>query len=315
VGSLLGAAAPDAHVLLMSRVVEGAGFLMAVLPAPGLLRMHIATQGQLSRALGWWGTYMPLGTSLALLMGVPMMAVAGWRGSWVLLSILSLLAAWVLFSQVTPDRPTAGSAAGYLWPRLARTLRAPGPWLVASGFFLYSGQWLAVIGFLPTVYHAAGFEPGLVAILSALAAAVNMLGNIFAGRWLARGAQPALMLSSGYIAMAVGASVAFAAEGHPVWQYAAVLLFSALGGLIPGTLFGVAVRLAPGQDTVSTTVGWMQQFSSLGQFAGPPVVAWWVLRTGGWQWTWVVTGACSLLGLLVAVCLHRLWARLAAPKD
>lgn len=308
-GSVIGAASPGVQMLLFSRVVEGAGFLLAVLPAPGLLRMHLLTPAGLSRALGWWGTYMPLGTSLALLLGVPFMAVAGWRGAWVLLSVLSLVAVLVLWLRVPQDRPPAQGQVAALWPRLSKTLRAPGPWLVALGFLLYSGQWLAVIGFLPTIYHAAGLGAGTVAVLSALAAAINMTGNITAGRWLARGVRPALMLVTGYLAMALGAWVAFGAQGHPVWQYLAVLLFSAVGGLIPGTLFGVAVNLSPGRDTVSTTVGWMQQFSSLGQFAGPPVVAWWVTRMGGWQWTWVVTGACSLLGLLVAACLHRTWCR------
>ena len=66
--------------------------------------------------------------------------------------------------------------------------------------------------------------------------------------------------------------------------------------------------LAPGRDTVSTTVGWMQQFSALGQFIGPPAVAWWVTRVGGWHWTWVLTGACSVLGLLLAVRLQREWS-------
>jgi predicted MFS family arabinose efflux permease len=307
-GSLMGAWAPDVRMLLLSRVVEGCGFLLAVLPAPGLVRLHVTSPAGLSRALGWWGTYMPMGTALALLLGVPLMAWTGWRGAWVLLAGLSVSAALVLFFRVPPG-PARPGVAPALWPRLARTLRAPGPWLVALGFFLYSGQWLAVIGFLPTIYSAAGFEAATVAALSALAAAINMSGNVAAGRWLARGVRPGTMLSMGYAAMALGALVAFGAQGHPVGQFVAVLVFSAVGGLIPGTLFGVAVAMAPGQDTVSTTVGWMQQFSALGQFVGPPAVAWWVTQVGGWQWTWVLTGGCSLLGLLLAFQLQRVWGR------
>ncbi len=307
-GSLMGAWAPDVRMLLFSRAVEGCGFLLAVLPAPGLVRLHVTSPAALSRALGWWGTYMPMGTALALLLGVPLMAWTGWRGAWVLLAGLSLLAALALFLRV-PAGPARSGGAPALWPRLARTLRAPGPWLVATGFFLYSGQWLAVIGFLPTIYSAAGFDAATVALLSALAAAINMTGNIAAGRWLARGVRPGAMLMAGYGAMALGALVAFGAQGHPVGQFVAVLVFSAVGGLIPGTLFGVAVAMAPGQDTVSTTVGWMQQFSALGQFAGPPAVAWWVTQVGGWQWTWVLTGGCSLLGLVLALQLQSVWVR------
>lgn len=307
-GSALGALAPNVHVLLVTRVIEGMGFLAAVLPAPGLLRQRVHHAPTLSRSLGWWGAYMPLGTSLALLLGVPLLSVVGWRWAWLLLALLSLLAAVGLAKWVTPDtQAQSASGATALGPRLRRTLRAPGPWLMALGFFLYSGQWLAVVGFLPTIYHQAGYTGATVAVLSALAAGINMVGNIGGGWWLARGARPGVVLALAYVAMGVGAWVAFGAEGYPVAQYLAVLVFSGVGGLIPGTLFGLAVKLAPDNETVSTTVGWMQQFSAMGQFLGPPLVAWVATLVGGWQWTWTVTGASSLLGVLLAGRLQAAW--------
>jgi len=109
-------------------------------------------------------------------------------------------------------------------------------------------------------------------------------------------------------AMFAGTWLAFGpGEGAPAaLRYAGVLLFSAVGGLIPGTLFSLAVRLAPNERTVSTTVGWMQQWSALGQFAGPPLVAWVAARAGGWGWTWAVTGACSVAGMALALRMARL---------
>ena len=106
--------------------------------------------------------------------------------------------------------------------------------------------------------------------------------------------------------MNLGALLAFAAHVQPEIQYAAVLVFSMVGGLVPATLFSLAVRLAPSAETVSTTVGWLQQWSALGQFAGPPLVAWVAAVAGGWQWTGWVTAASSALGLLLAALLHRL---------
>jgi MFS family permease len=310
-GSALGALAPNVSLLLATRVLEGMGFLLAVLPAPGLLRQRVQDAPTLSRSLGWWGAYMPLGTALALLLGVPLLSAVGWRWAWLLLALLSLLAAAGLARWVAPDAQALAFAApqgnAALGPRLRRTLRAPGPWLMALAFFLYSGQWLAVVGFLPTIYHQAGYTGAAVASLSALAAGINMAGNIGAGWWLAHGARPGAVLTLAYVAMGAGAGVAFGAEGHPVLQYLAVLVFSGVGGLIPGTLFGLAVKLAPDSDTVSTTVGWMQQFSALGQFLGPPVVAWVATLAGGWHWTWVVTGASSLLGVMLAGQLQAAW--------
>lgn len=310
-GSAAGAVASHVTQLMWSRGLEGAGFLLAVLPAPALLRRSLADPVIVSRSLGWWGAYMPLGTAMALLLGGAVIGVTGWRGLWMALSFMSLCSAWALWRHV-PASGGAGVTEGF-GARLKRTLRAAGPWLTALAFFLYSGQWLAVVGFLPTVYADAGVSTVTAGWLTALAAGINMTGNIAAGRLLARGCSPGLLLGAGYGSMALGAMGAFGLEGCPAIQYIGVLLFSALGGLIPGTLFALSVQLAPSEQTVSTSVGWMQQWSSLGQFAGPPAVAALAVSAGGWQNTWWITGMCSVLGLLLASALQRLW--LASVKD
>ena len=128
------------------------------------------------------------------------------------------------------------------------TLASLGPWLVATSFALYSSQWLAVIGFLPVIYAAAGVGATATGVLTALAAAVNMIGNLGAGRLLQRGVRPPRLLATGFVAMALAAAAAFSgASGEglpPLLRYAAVqavvlaTLASTLGGI------GIAVYLA-----------------------------------------------------------------------
>ena len=64
--------------------------------------------------------------------------------------------------------------------------------------------------------------------------------------------------------------------------------------------------VAPGEHTLSSTVGWVQQWSAAGQFVGPPLVAWVASAVGGWHLTWLATGACSLLGLVLTALIARL---------
>jgi MFS transporter, CP family, cyanate transporter len=308
--SLAGGFAQSPGMLMLLRAMEGFGVLLAAMPAPGLMR-RLVEPGRINSALGWWGAYMPLGTAIALVCGPVVIAYAGWRVWWWLLAMPSAaMAAWLwLRLPADPARQrSAGATTNGAWPgRLRSTLRARGPWLIALIFAAYSAQWLAVIGFLPTVYGQAGISATVAGAATALAALVNMVGNIASGKLLQAGARAQHLLYAGCIAMALGALVAFA----PLWsatggwveagiRYAAVLMFSMVGGLIPGTLFSLAVELAPDDGTVSTTVGWMQQWSSFGQFAGPPLVAWVASRAGGWQWSWVVTGACALAAMVLA---------------
>lgn len=309
--SLLGSMSQGVAQLLWTRGAEGAGFLLSVLPAPALLRLTVRNPMALSKALGWWGAYMPVGTATAMLVGGTLIGSVGWRGLWLLLGVLTGGSAWLLWARVPGTHGIAPSSA--FVPRLLRTLRASGPWYAALAFFCYSGQWLAVVGFLPTIYSGASLPVSVVGWLSALAAGINMTGNIAAGRLLARGVAPVRLLLTGYVAMGLGALLTFGVPESPLLGYLGVLLFSAFGGLIPGTLFSLAVSLSPGSDTISTTVGWMQQWSSLGQFLGPPVVAMVAVWVGGWGMTWMATGACSVIGVALAWRLQGLWRQLARP--
>ena len=307
--SALGALSTAVPLLMALRALEGFGFLLVVLPAPGLLRRLVPPQ-RLSRVLGLWGTYMPFGAALALLAGPLWIGAFGWRAWWWLLAGVTLAMALWLARVVPATSIVTSMAADSWWQRLSTTLSAPGPWLVALTFAVYAGQWLAVIGFLPTIYLQAGVSGAATGVLTALAAAVNIGGNIAGGRLLQAGVPATRLLRTGFVVMGLSAVVAFAAvDGAtlpPALRYAAVLLFSAVGGLIPSTLFSLAVKLAPSERTLSSTVGWMQQWSAFGQFAGPPLVAWVAARSGGWQWTWIPTGLCALLGLVLAWRIGRL---------
>jgi MFS family permease len=314
--SALGAVAPGVPALMALRAVEGFGFLLVVLPAPGLVRRWVAP-GRVSVMLGLWGAYMPFATAAALLVGPLWINALGWRSWWALLAGFSAaMALWVARAVPASSAGPVPQAAERWTARLKQTLAAPGPWLVAGTFAMYSGQWLAVVGFLPTIYTQAGIAPALTGVLTALAAAANIAGNVLSGRLLQQGVAPRALLWQGFITMAVTSVLAFAdLDQPPVVRYGAVLLFSAVGGLIPGTLFTMALRVAPAEGAVAATVGWVQQWSSAGQFVGPPLAAALASRVGGWQFTWVLSVAVSGLGVMLAGWLaDRLQVQAAAGK-
>lgn len=289
------------------RALESAGFILTVLPGPALLRRVTPLQ-RMSVALGVWGSYMPAGMALGLVVAPWLIGAGGWPLAWWGVSAATA-SAWLLVLRGIPAdgaRTGASPRAG----ALARdTLASAGPWLLALCFGCYAGQWMVVFSFLPTAYQDAGIAPRLAAALTAAGVAVNLLGNVAAGALLARGASRAALVGGASAAMAACAWVAFGSGLAFPARYAGVLVFSAVGGLVPGALFATAPRLAPHAGAVSTTTGLMQQGSSLGQFLTPPLVAAVASASGGWQRTWWVTGALALANVAVAVLLARAVAR------
>lgn len=320
-GSGAGALAGSVAALAWSRAAEGLGFLLVSVAAPALIRQVVPPQ-RLALSMGLWGTYMPTGTALALLLGPLVAGCAGWRWWWAALAGLAALAALALVRRMGLRDPSAmpgvaGAAdaapAEDPGPHSSRagalrgSLGTSGPWLVGAIFACYAAQWLTVIGFLPTVYDEAGIGGLQAGAMTAAVALANVTGNLAAGRLLHRGWAPQRLLLLGFGAMALGAFLAFGLSGH--WpeaaRFAAVLGFSAFGGLVPATLFTAAVRVAPSGAAVPAVLGLTIQCSAVGQFVGPPLAAAWTAAHGGWSAIWIATGMAALAGALLALALGR----------
>ncbi len=296
----------SAPQLLLMRAIEGAAILMIIVPAPALLRSLVAPD-RLSTAMGFWGTFMPTGTATALLLGPALMAHFGWATWWETLGAIALLMA-LLFNMGVPRAAVAvaGAGAGARPPaanlqRLRLVWRTPQVWRVALAFACYSGQWLVIIGFLPTLLQTGGMSAGLAGTIAAIASAVNIVGNIAGGRLLQKGVPSQRVLGIAFATMAAGAFVVFGAPSDTplIVKLVAVLMFSGVGGMIPGSLFSLAVRAAPTEDTASTALGWTTQMSLLGQFSMPPIAAALATAHGSWGLTWVVTVSLCLIGILL----------------
>lgn len=308
-------------MLMVLRAIEGCGLLMASMPVPSLIRRLVPPAG-LSRIMALWSCYMPAGAVLILIGGAWLLGFSDWRTLWMLLGALSLAMLAVIWRVVPADaRPMPAPHPAVAAPRAGQTalqmirttLGSPRVWLVTLTFSAYSAQWIAVIGFLPTIYAAAGVGTTTAGLLTGLVAGANIIGNLLAGQLLHRQILPHRLLMTGFLTMAICAYATFGAGLPVAGQFSAVIILSAVGGLIPATLFVLAIAVAPTPQTTTTTVGWLQQCSSLGQFCGPPIVAWVVGAAGGWQATWLATGAFALAGCGLALALARRPGPTAAP--
>ena len=290
--------------LLWWRALEGLGFLLVVLPGPALVR-RLVPPSKLSRLLGVWGCYIPVGSIITLMGGAWVLSMASWRVLWLILAAVTAAMAVVIWRFLPPDEAKAAAGRSSAWGIIRLTLSTGSIWLVAFIFAMYAGQWVAVIGFLPTIYMLAGISGVYAGALTAIVAGSNAIGCLYAGRLLHRGWAPRTLVLIGFAAMVISAVVAFATP-VPVWvQFGAVLVFSTVGGLVPTTMFYLVVKLAPIPQATAASVGWMQQLSAAGQFGGPPLVAWVATLAGGWQSTWMVTVSGALLGTAAMLYLSR----------
>ncbi|MDR0205476.1 MAG: MFS transporter [Delftia acidovorans] len=297
--------------LLGLRMLESCGLLMVVLPTPGLLR-SLVSPSRMSFRLGLWGCYVALGTALALALGPLAIEHLGWQGWWLVPALASLCCVVAVALKVPPHRPRpeetiAGPAPSPWRDQLRVVLGTKGPWCVGIAFAMYAGQWMAIIGFLPTIYVDAGMSPRSAGLLTTLACLANIAGNVAAAALIHRGTDKRVLLMLGYLWMLAMTAAAFApaTSDAPGLRYLAIVLFSAVGGLIPATLFILAVESAPDDTATAATVGWVQQLTAMGMLLMPPALARIAQLAGGWHLTWIATGVAAMLGLALSASTAR----------
>jgi MFS family permease len=108
--------------------------------------------------MGFWAAYQGISTFAGLIAGALVLQVVPWRVWWWAMAVLALAPLpWVLARVPPVTRPVARAARWRPSPAIiGRTVRSPGPWTAGLVFACYTLQWMAVVGFLPTIYRTAG---------------------------------------------------------------------------------------------------------------------------------------------------------------
>ena len=83
------------------------------------------------------------------------------------------------------------------------------------------------------------------------------------------------------------------------------MTLSAAGGLIPASIFALVPRVAQDRQSTATTMGFVVQFSHVGQLAGPPAVAAVAAAAGGFQLSALVLIPAAIGAFLAARGLRR----------
>ncbi|HTM84230.1 MAG TPA: MFS transporter [Mycobacterium sp.] len=297
--ALLGASAGSAELLLACRTVEALCGIAVMVTAPVLLTAVVRVRDA-PLALGIWGGYMPLGQALVVLCGAWVIGHGGWPMLWIVVAVTSLLTALASAFVRLPrgataeDGPAPGPAAPTGWMPLA---------MLAGIFMMYTLQWMALTGYLPTLLTDLGLSLLASGALSALVLLGNVAGNVGAGVLGRRGVPGALVLGVAGTSMLICGALVFASFTALEVKVLCAVAFSTLGGAIPGTLFALALaQRSPGRQWRSAL---LVQGSQIGSALGPLLVGWAVALAGGWYAAAYLIVAAGGIGL----CLTAGWVR------
>jgi MFS family permease len=281
----LGAFAAGFATLLLSRFLEGVGFIMFIVSGVALMNAAAATPGDRAKALGLWSAYMPSGGAIALFAAPALIAAWSWRGLWLALSLGAAVSAAALWRVV----PTSRHGAVGSMRLVVESLANRGNLVMAALFALYVAQWTSIMVWLPTfLIDEHRLSAGGAALATALYVLVNAPANLTGGWLLARGVPRGTLIVGGATIAALCEVGMLTDVLPPAARYVLVLAFSFSAGVIPASVFSGLPLHARTPQHIGTGNGIVMQASQIGQFLAPLALAWVATRFGWYANLWLL---------------------------
>ncbi len=304
-GSTVGTFATNVPLLMVTRVIEGLGWVVGVVSIPVLLST-IASPKDRAVVMGLWGAFVPIGAGSILLLAPALLSMGGWRLVWAISSILSLLGVvtmiWMCIRQSEILLPLRNVKSSTNFSDLTQK-----PAIAALICFMcYSFQYVAVNAYLPTLLiEQSGMSLAQASFWAAVVVLFNAIGNIAAGWLINLGLKQWHILAAASLLMGLFAWMSLTFVSVPIRITSAILMTCA-GGIIPGTLFSTAGLLASTTAGVGMIIGFMLTGTGLGQLTGPVVITRLVEWSGQWSTGGLLSLCVGLIGALFAYWLRHL---------
>ena len=313
--SLIGSFAENGSFLLVTRITEGFGFVALTVSAPKIITA--ATNLNVRNfALGIWGTYMPVGMAISMLIATVFLESMGWRGLWVLHSIIIFFYVLIFVLGISTKRWQKSSLEQVTFSRsgMYKTLTRPGPWLFGICFILFSIEWLAFMAWLPTILLETQ-EHSLTrsALHSAFVVFITGLGAGVGALLMHYKIKRVVLISMAYLVMGLTASLIFAPFFPASLKYPYLAAgFALAAGMLPAACFAGAAAHATTQAHVAMSSGFVAQGAAIGSVLGPPLLALVNSLFGEWDSIWWFMLICPTLGLLVVSVLWKVESQLTS---
>lgn len=265
-----GAFSENVGTLLVTRVIEGFGFMSVAVAVPALIAAA-TTEADRRIALGIWASYLPVGSAIVLLASPLILGSGGWRLLWTVTALAAALAGVAVALRIQPAAAATRERTAFA-SDVRAVLAARYPLIAGTAFGAYAASYFILVGFLPTILVAGGRAIGSAALLTAVVVLANGCGNVCGGV-ASRRFSRALIILAGALALGAGAALVYLPGIPIVPQLVAATIASFVGGLIPGAITAAVPQLAPEPRLIATTQGLVVQCAAIGQLAGPVAVA------------------------------------------
>lgn len=303
VGSLIGIAATDGTMLIVSRGVEGVAFILVTICGPLAVQKYVAPE-KIGSATGIWALWVCLGSVVGGVVTPTVSATLGFVGVWMVYAVFAaifavLVAVVVKFNDGAPDAPAQASGE-QVEPKVSYAeLFKPNTLLYLAGFLLFNMVLLAMLSFSPTWMQIQGIDPTLSGFLSTLPMLLAVISSPLFGSISDKLGRCKPLYIIALLSMGPCAFLLLTGTGMQLWIGAVIMGLVGMG--VPVICLTAYPKVLGKPELMSIGMGFLMLIQSLGQFLGT-FVSPMLLGSSGDQWMTLGIVMC-ILGLVGTACI------------
>lgn len=309
IGSLIGAWAPDGVILLVSRALEGIALTAMTTCGPIVIQQCVRPE-RIGSAMGFWGTWGPLGSAIAAVTTPVIFATMGLSALWMIYAALVTITTIVLCLYVkmrpAPDATVIEEEGEEViltehlveMPRYGELMRRD-VLLFFGGFIAFNIVLLAVLSYVPTLLQMRGMDPTLSGFASTLPMILSVISSPIFGALADKTGKTKVLTAFCLFFLGPCAFMMYVFDGGLMWGAAIVMGLIGMGST--GLMITAFMRVLPRPQLAQIGMGVLITVQGIGQFLGTFLVQ--MLLGPDLSNIWLAGSVIMVLGLLGTLCV------------
>jgi predicted MFS family arabinose efflux permease len=300
VGTAIFASGNSLPVLVLGRVVAGAGALTILVLAPQLLAQWFAGR-EMGTAMGVLNTALPLGTILSLNFLSLLGQNLGWRASAWISAAVPLIALLVFIFLFAPA-PGTSQITRPKGESFLQSIRLTGIsiWILGIAWLLFNAAVISMFTFTPDLLQSAGLTIASAGFVTSALMWPSIVLSPVVGYVIDKIDRKRAIIAIGGLALAIFIAMIPSATG---WILALMIIIGVAQVLIPAPIYALITDVTS-PERLGLSFGIFNTCLNLGIVAGPVAVGAIRDATGSYQASYALMAGFAFLVILAMVALR-----------
>jgi len=302
VGSVIGAFAGSAWLLVVSRGIEGVAFVFITVAGPLAVEKYVAPEHQ-GTANGIWALWICFGSVIGSTATPLVFQELGLTGTWLLYAAIVVIAALVLavFVRVPSRKVPTPAEEAEPKPSLSDYLKLARPQalLYFFAYLVFNIEILAVLSYTPTMLQGQGMDAPLSGFAASLPGLLAAVSSPVFGKIVDHTGKTKPYYFVALVVSAPATLLMLTQSGPLLWLGAAAI--GLIGYAIPVCTLTSLPQIAGSKELLPAAMGVLMLVQCFGEFLGSLVTPM-LLGPNGTDWMFCGIVMC-VVGLLGAIAL------------